>query len=63
MSFSQTPGRRPPRITGLRVNTVTLEWVGASNERAPFKCHDAVAVFADGCLTKTRTADQGWEGS
>ena len=33
--FYQTPGRRPPRITGRFVNTVTRGWVGAPNERAP----------------------------
>ena len=31
----QTPGPRPPRITGRFVNTVTRGWVGAPNERAP----------------------------
>ena len=25
--FSQTPGRHPPHITGLRVNSVTIGWV------------------------------------
>ena len=44
---SQAPGRRPPHITGLRVNSVTLEWIGAPDERAPFRFHDAIAVFAD----------------
>ena len=60
--FSQTPGRRPPRITGLHVNYVTLGWVGAPNERALFRFHDAIAVFADRCLTRTRIADQGLGG-
>ena len=60
--FSQTPGRRPPHITGLRVNSVTLGWVGAPNERAPFRFHDAIAFFADRCLTRTRIADQGLGG-
>ena len=60
--FSQTPGRRRPHITGLRVNSVTLGWVGAPNERALFRFHDAIAVFADRCLTRTRIADQGLEG-
>ena len=56
--FSQTPGRRPPHITGLRVNSVTLGWVGAPNERAPFRFHDAIADFADRCLTRTWIADR-----
>ena len=33
----QTPGRRPPRITGRVVNTVARGWVGAPNERAPLR--------------------------
>ena len=28
MCFYQTPGRRPPRITGRFVNTMTRGWVG-----------------------------------
>ena len=58
MFFSQTPGRRPPYITGLRVNSVTLGSVGAPNERAPLRGHDAIAVSAARCLTRTRIADQ-----
>ena len=38
----QTPGRHPPRIIGLFVNTVARVWVGAPNERAPFRFHGAV---------------------
>ena len=49
-------------ITGLRVSSVTLGWVGAPNERAPFRFRDAIAVFADRCLTRTRIADQGLGG-
>ena len=49
-------------ITGLRVSSVTLGWVGAPNERAPFRFRDAIAVFADRCLTRTRIADQGLKG-
>ena len=62
MFFSQTPGRRPPYITGLRVNSVTLGWVGAPNEHAPLRVHDAIAVFAARCLTRTRIVDQGLGG-
>ena len=47
MFFSQTPRRRSPHITGLRVNPLTLGCVGAPNERALFGFHDAIAVFAD----------------
>ena len=50
----QTPGRRQPRITGRVVNTVTRGWVGAPNERAPFRIHDAVVRFVDRCLSTTR---------
>ena len=49
-SLHQMPGSRPPHITGPRVNTVTLAWVGApKNERAPFKLHDIVIAFVDRC--------------
>ena len=37
MCLYQTPGRRPPRITGRFVNTVARGWVGAPNERAPLR--------------------------
>ena len=50
----QTPGRRPPRITGRFVITVTRGWVGAPNERAPFRFHGAVVGFVDRCLSRTR---------
>ena len=50
----QTPGRRPPRITGRFVNTVTRGWLGASNERAPFRFHGAVVGFVHRCLSRTR---------
>ena len=32
--FNETPGRRPPHIASRRVETVTVGWVGAPNERA-----------------------------
>ena len=35
MCLFQTPGQRPPSITGHFVKTVTRGWVGAPNERAP----------------------------
>ena len=49
-----TPGQRPPHITGHRVNTVTLGWVGAPSERTPFRVRDAVVGFDDRCLSRTR---------
>ena len=50
----QTPGRRPPHITGRFVNTVTRGSVGAPNESAPFRFHGAVVGFVDRCLSRTR---------
>ena len=47
----QTPGRRPPRITGRFVTTVTRGWVGAPNERSPFRFHGAVVGFVDGWMS------------
>ena len=47
MCLYRTPGRRLPHITGRRVNTVTRGWVGAPNECAPFRFHDAVVGFVD----------------
>ena len=60
--FSQTPGRCPPHITGLRTNSVTLGWAGAPNERALCRFHDAIAVFSDRCLRRPRIADQCLSG-
>ena len=54
MLWYQTPCRRPPHITGRVVNTVTKWWVGALNERAPFRFHDAVVGFVEQCLWRTR---------
>ena len=50
----QTHGRRPPPITGHFVNTVTRGWVGAPNERAPFRFHGAVVGLVDRCLSRAR---------
>ena len=57
MCSYQTPGRRPPPITGRFVNTVTKGWVGAPNGRAPFRFHGAVVGFVDRCLSRTRNRD------
>ena len=54
MCLYQTHGRRPPDITGRFVNTMTRGWVGAPNERAPFRIHGAVVGFVDRCLSRTR---------
>ena len=54
MCLYRTPGRRPPRINGRFVNTVTRGWVEAPNERAPFRFHGAVVGFVDRCLSRTR---------
>ena len=54
MCMYQTPGRRPPHITGGLVNTVTRGWVGAPNERTPFRFHGTVVGFVDRCLPRTR---------
>ena len=50
----QKPGRRPPPTTRRFVNTVTREWVGAPNGRAPFRFHGAVVVIADRCMFRTQ---------
>ena len=41
----QTPGWRPPHITGRFMNTMTRRWVGAPKERAAVSFHDAVVDF------------------
>ena len=57
MFFYETPGRRSPHVTGRRVTTVTLGWVGASNERATFRFHAAAVGFVGPCLPRTRNLD------
>ena len=54
MYLYQTPGRRPPCITGRFPNTVTRGWVVAPNERAPFRFRGAVVGFVDRCLSRSR---------
>ena len=41
-------------VIGRFVNTVTRGWVGALNERAPFRFHGVVVGFVDRCLCRTR---------
>ena len=50
MLWYQTPGRRPPRITGRGVNTVIRGWVGGPNEvpRSEFITQSLV-LSIDGC--------------
>ena len=55
--FYHTPGQRPPHITGHCVNTVTLGWIGAPNERTPSIVYDAVVGFVDRCLSRTRNSN------
>ena len=57
--FLRTTARRLPHITGRRMKIVSLRWVGAPNERAPFRVDDAAIGFVDQCLTGSRIADQG----
>ena len=54
MFFYHTPGQLPPHDTGHGVKTMTLGWVGAPNERTPFRIHDAIVGFVDRCLSRTR---------
>ena len=54
MCLYQKPARHPPRITGRFVNTVSIGWVGARNERAPFRFHAADVDFVYRCLSRTR---------
>ena len=52
--FVSDAGRRPPRITGRLVNTVTRGWVGAPTERVLFRFHGTVVRFVDRCLSRAR---------
>ena len=54
MCLYQTLGRRLLPITGSFVNTVTRGWVGAPNERTPFRFHGAVVGFVDRYLSRAR---------
>ena len=54
MCLYQTSGRHPPPITGCFVNNLTRGWVGAPNERAPFRNRDVVVGFFDRCLSRTQ---------
>ena len=43
-----------PHIADYCVNAVILGWVGAPNERTPFRIHDVVVGFVDRCLSNNR---------
>ena len=49
--FKQTPGPPTPHITGRSVRTVTLVWIGASNERASFRVRGVIV----GCVDQWQT--------
>ena len=52
--FHHTPGQRPPHVTSHCVNTATLGWVGAPNERNPLRVDDPVVGFVDRYLLRAR---------
>ena len=54
MCFYQKPDRRPPQITGGRVSTVHQGGIGAPNELATFRVHDAVVDFVERSVWRTR---------
>ena len=49
MCFQQKPDRRPPQITGRRVSAVHQGEVGAPNELATFRVHEAVMIPYEEC--------------
>ena len=63
MFFHFTPGRLPPHSTGHGVKTVTLGWVGAPNERTPFRIHGAVIDVVDRCPSRSRNLAASNQGS
>ena len=54
MCFIQKPDRRTPQITGRRVSAVHQGGVGAPNELATFRVHDAVVDFVERSVWRTR---------
>ena len=52
--FQQEPDRRPPQITGRRVSAVHQGGVGAPNEFATFRIHDAVVGFVERSVWRIR---------
>ena len=54
MCFEQTPDRRPPHITGRRVSAEDQGGIGAPNELAAFRVHDAVVDFVQRSVWRTR---------
>ena len=55
MFLYQTPGRRPPLVTGRVMKTLARGWVGAPIKRAPFRIREAVVVFVGPCLSQTQS--------
>ena len=54
MCFKQKPDGRPPQITGHRVSAVHQGEVGAPNELATSRVHDAVVDFVERSVWRTR---------
>ena len=54
MCHQQKPDRRPPQIAGRRVSAVHQGGVGAPNELATFRVHDAVVNFVEQSVWRTR---------
>ena len=54
MCFYQKPDWRPPQITGGRVSAAHQGKVGAPNELATFRDHDAVVDFVERSVWRTR---------
>ena len=54
MRFQQKLDRRPPQITGRGVSAVHQGGVGAPNELATFRIHDAVVDFVERSVWRTR---------
>ena len=54
MCSQQNPDRRPPQITGRRVSAVRQGGVGAPNELATFRVHDAVVDLVERSVCRTR---------
>ena len=53
MCYKQKPDRRPPQILRRRVSAVHQGGVGAANELATFRVHDAVVDFVKRSVWRT----------
>ena len=54
MCFQQKPDGHPPQITGPGLSTVHQGRIGAPNELATFRGHDAVVDFVERSAWRTR---------